>query len=51
MTFRSVLQKHWTFARATHFDRVIMLMGLGLFFLIAFNSDFLQPPSRLLSEF
>jgi len=51
MTFRGVLQKHWSFARTSYYDRIIMLMGLALFILIAFNTDFWQPPSRLLSEF
>jgi type II secretory pathway component PulM len=51
MTFRSVLQKYWTFARTSHYDRVVMLMGLALLFLIALNPEFWQPPSRLLSEF
>lgn len=51
MTFRGVLEKHWSFARTAHYDRIIMLMGFALFFLIAFNAEFWQPPSRLLSEF
>ena len=51
MTFRGALHKRWAFARTSHFDRIIMLMGVVLFFLIAFNTDFGQPPSRLISEF
>jgi hypothetical protein len=51
MTFRGVLQMHWSFARTPHYGRLIMFTALILFILIAFNPEFSQPPSRLASEF